>query len=68
LWQICAHNTYAVPESGLGPTIKLIPVSQFALRGERPGEAGIMNDVLLFLVVAMLFNGIMLAAASVLAH
>ena len=38
------------------------------LHGELSREGSIMTDVLLFFVVAMLFSGIMLAAASVLAH
>jgi hypothetical protein len=38
------------------------------LHGELPGEAGMLSDVLLFVCVAMLLSGIMLAAASVLAN
>jgi hypothetical protein len=38
------------------------------LHGERPGEAAILNDVLLFSIVAMFCSGILMAAASVLAY
>jgi hypothetical protein len=38
------------------------------LHGELPGEASILNDLLLFFIVALVFVGTMLAAAGVLAH
>jgi hypothetical protein len=68
LWRFRGNTYYPVPKSVGGPTNQCFVFNNVPARGCNPGEASILNDVLLFLIVAMLFSGVLLAAASVLAH